>query len=269
MRGLDDMTKRGFGLKALAKWGTPLEFGMAHSGWVAVVGEWLSELYPDSGLRSEWASLPSSELGRIVDTPSAFTRGLAELDVDQRLRWLANLPSNIALRRLTMPERVSETSLQEGRREVKLALTSRAIVDPARIDELRRISHKDFDLSKLIRLCQEMNLAFATESYLAMAMLTRAIIDHVPPIFGARTFSEVANNHARSASVKKELKNLETTTRNIADLHLHSHIRRKESLPTITQVDASNSLDLLLGEIVVALHTANSPPADPTLGDHK
>jgi hypothetical protein len=86
-----------------------------------------------------------------------------------------------------------------------------------------------------------------------MAMLTRAIIDHVPPIFGMKNFSEVANNYGGSSSVKKEFKNLETTARNIADLHLHSHIRRKEVLPNLTQVDVSNSLDLLLSEIISLL----------------
>lgn len=254
MRGLDDMTKRGSDLKNLARLGSPLEYSMAYSGWVSVVGEWVSEMFPDSGLRSDWASLPSSDLGTLIDKPTPFARGLAEMHIDQRLRWLANLPSIVALRRLSTPEMVSQNSLQAGRKELKLALTSRAYVDPARIQDLQNTANPNFDLSKLVRLCQEINLAFATESYFAMAMLTRAIIDHVPPIFGMKSFAEVANNYASSTSVKKELKNLETTLRNIADLHLHSHIRRKEALPTITQVDVSNSLDLLLSEIVVALH---------------
>jgi len=258
MRGLDDMAKRGDSVKTLARTAAPIEFSMVHAGWIAVVAEWLSDMFPDSGLRAEWASLQSSDLGPPQDTPSRFTRGMAELNVDQRLRWLASLPNHVAIRKLTMPEIASESSLQGGRREVKLALTSRAIVDPARIQALQNASHPDFDLSKLVRLCQEMNLAFATESYLAMAMLTRAIIDHIPPIFGMKSFGDVANHYATAASVKKEFKNLDTTSRNIADLYLHSHIRRKEVLPTITQVDVSNSLDLLLGEILVIIHDQSS-----------
>lgn len=156
------------------------------------------------------------------------------------------------MRVLATPQEINTQSLQAGRRELKLALTSRAVVDPARIEELRNLSSTAFDLTKLIRLCEELNLAFATESYLSMAMLTRAIVDHIPPIFGMKNFTEVASNYGGS-TLKRELKNLETTSRNIADLHLHSQIRRKEILPTITQVDASNSLDLLLAEIIVIL----------------
>lgn len=253
MRGLDDVTARGASLKATVRYSAPLEFNMAAAGWIAVVANWLAETFPESGFAAEWAALPAIDLGLPLSNPSDAKREIAEICLDRRLSWLAALPTRVQARRLATPEQVNSQSLQTGRREVKLALTSRAVVDPARIEELRKISSTKFDLAKLIRLCEEMNLAFATESYLAMAMLTRAIVDHVPPIFGMKNFSEVANNYPGSTSLKRELKNLETTSRNIADLHLHSQIRRKEVLPTITQVDASNSLDLLLGEIIVRM----------------
>lgn len=253
MRGLDDVTARGASLKGIVRYSAPLEFNMAAGGWIAVVANWLVETFPESGFAAEWAALPAIDLGLPLNNPSSATREITERCIDQRLKWLASLPTKAALRNASTPEQVNSQSLQTGRREVKLALTSRAVVDPARIEELRKLSSTKFDLTKLIRLCEEMNLAFATESYLAMAMLTRAIVDHVPPIFGMRNFSEVANNYPGSNSVKRELKNLETTSRNIADLHLHSQIGRKEVLPTITQVDASNSLDLLLGEIIVRM----------------
>lgn len=253
MKGLDGITKKGADLKAFVKYSAPLEFNMAVAGWISVVAETLSDNYPDTGLTGEWYAMSTPDLGLPTKQPSEHIRTSAALQLDARLRWLANLPTIVQIRRLSTPEQVNENSLQAGRREVKLALTSRAIVDPARIEALKKISNEKYDLTKLVRLCQEMNLAFATESYLSMAMLTRAIIDHVPPIFGMKNFSEVANNYGGSSSVKKEFKNLETTARNIADLHLHSHIRRKEVLPNLTQVDVSNSLDLLLSEIISLL----------------
>ncbi|EJZ19572.1 hypothetical protein NE852_15365 [Rhizobium sp. Pop5] len=225
---------------------------MQASGWISVVAHWLMETFPESGIAAEWAALSTIDLGLPMQTPSMFQRSLAKDAIDSRLRWLAGLPTKAVLRAMTMPHQVNKQSLETGRREVKLALTSRAVVDPARIEALAQLSPSDFDLTKLIRLCEELNLAFATESYLSMAMLTRAIVDHVPPIFGKQSFAEVANNHG-GATLKREFKNLDTTSRNIADLHLHSHIRRKEVLPTITQVDASNSLDVLLAEIIVIL----------------
>ncbi|MBY3199976.1 hypothetical protein [Rhizobium laguerreae] len=250
MQGLDDMTQRGAGLKeAIAAYSAPLEFNMQAAGWISVVSHWLMETFPDSGLAADWAALSSIELGLPTQAPSSFQRGLARDRIDEHLRWLANLPTKAALRAMTMPQQVNKESVETGRREVKLSLTSRAVVDPARIEALRELSSPEFDLAKLIRLCEEMNLAFATESYLSMAMLTRAIVDHVPPLFGKNTFAEVASNYG-GATLKREFTNLHTTSRNIADLHLHSKIRRKEVLPTITQVDASNSLDVLLAEII-------------------
>ncbi|NKL67593.1 hypothetical protein [Rhizobium leguminosarum] len=252
MQGLDDMTNRGAALKAIVAYLAPLEFNMQAAGWISVVSAWLIERFPDSGLAAEWAALSSVELGLPLETPSELKRTLAEQKIDERLRWLAGLPTKAALRAMAMPQEVNKQSLETGRREVKLTTTSRAVVDPARIEALRSISHPDYDLTKLIRFCEELNLAFATESYLSMAMLTRAIVDHVPPIVRKQSFAEVASHHG-GATMKRELNNLHTTSRNIADLHLHSKIGRKEVLPTITQVDASNSLDVLLAEIIVIL----------------
>ena len=122
-----------------------------------------------------------------------------------------------------------------------------------RLDELRYVESNDFDLSKLIRLCEELNTVFQHENYLSVAMLVRAILDHVPPIFGYKTFIEVVNNYG-GKSLKKSLQNLQNSSRNIADAHLHEPIRQKESLPNETQVDFRNDLDVLLAEIVRILN---------------
>ena len=79
--------------------------------------------------------------------------------------------------------------------------------------------------------------------------LTRAIIDHVPPIFGCKSFAEVTNNYGGTKSFKEAMANLETSSRKIADHYLHGQIRKSESLPNVTQIDFSNNIDLLLGEI--------------------
>ncbi len=227
---------------------------MAVLAFDAKVARWLADRFPESGLIADWGSNPAIDLGSPLERPSQFMRGLAQISIDQRLTWLSSLPTKVQLRRLSVPAQINAESANVGRREVKLqSTTSRAIVDPQRIARLSEIQSATFDLTKLIRLCEELNIAFATESYLAMAMLTRAIIDHVPPIFGVMNFGAVASNYSGPASFKKEMKNLETTARNVADIHLHGHIRKKESLPTIAQVDASNSLDLLLAEIETIL----------------
>lgn len=64
-------------------------------------------------------------------------------------------------------------------------------------------------------------------------------------------FSEVANNYSGGTkSFKKAMKNLDTSSRNIADNNIHSQIRAKEILPTSNQIDFSQELDLLLSEII-------------------
>lgn len=129
------------------------------------------------------------------------------------------------------------------------SISSLEYVPENRLDGLRAVESDDFDLSKLIRFCEELNSAFQNENYLSVAILARAILDHVPPIFGFKTFIEVVNNYG-GKSFKKSSQNLQNSSRNIADAYLHEPIRRKESLPNGIQIDFRNDLDVLLGEIV-------------------
>jgi hypothetical protein len=127
---------------------------------------------------------------------------------------------------------------------------SAGLVDLDRLEELQAVSHSPFDLTKLIKLCEELNTCFAEECFLSVAMLTRAILDHVPPIFGAQNYSQVANNYKGSRSFKESMLHLNNSSRKIADSYLHVQVRDKETLPNRTQVDFSNDLDVLLAEIV-------------------
>jgi len=123
-------------------------------------------------------------------------------------------------------------------------------VDESRIADLRRLESSSFDLRKLIALCEELNQCYRAQCYHAVAALTRALIDHVPPIFGVRSFSEVANNYAGSRSFKDSMQQLDAAARRIGDQHLHTQIRSSEVLPTRVQVDFSQVVDVLLSEIV-------------------
>jgi hypothetical protein len=143
----------------------------------------------------------------------------------------------------------------ESMKAILLAILDRlgrveAFVNLQRIDELRAITSNNFDLTKLVKLCEELNECFASECFLAVAMLTRSILDHVPPIFKYDTFSQVANNYNGGKSFRESMIHLETSSRKISDQHLHMKIRRNETLPNRTQVNFSNDLDVLLAEIV-------------------
>ena len=123
-------------------------------------------------------------------------------------------------------------------------------VNPTRLDDLRAMKSTKFDLAKLIRQCEELNISFNSGCYFAVAMLTRSILDHVPPLFGKSKFAEVVSNYAGSKSFKETMDHLQKSSRKISDSFLHEQIRSSEVLPTSTQVDFSQSLDTLLAEII-------------------
>ncbi len=130
-------------------------------------------------------------------------------------------------------------------------------VDTSRLGELRSQTSSLWDASRLIRLAEELNVAEANRCYMSVAMLVRSITDHVPPIFGCQTFTEVANNYAGAKSFRGSMQRLNSSLRHIADAHLHIQIRRSEILPTQTQVDFRAELDALLAEVVRLLKDAN------------
>jgi hypothetical protein len=130
------------------------------------------------------------------------------------------------------------------------AASSKPFVDPKLIDELRAAELPKLDLGKLIRMCEELNECYARENYLACALLIRAVMNHVPPVFGFRTFKEVVANCGRS--VKGALELLEDDARIVADLHNHATMRSREPLPTLSQIGPFQaSFEILLHEIIV------------------
>jgi len=134
---------------------------------------------------------------------------------------------------------------------VKLASPAGDYVHQERIAQLRAINNASFDLTRLIQMCNELNSNHQSANVISIAMLCRAIIDHVPPLFGGKTFSDVVSQYAGGGrSFRESMEHLQTSSRKIGDQNLHAQIRKSEVLPTITQVDFSNDLDVLLGEIV-------------------
>ena len=136
-----------------------------------------------------------------------------------------------------------------GLAEGQVTLEKPPFVAPARLAEIRALPATNWDFARLIRLCEELNVCYANGCFMAAAMLVRSITDHVPPIFGFRSFAEVANNYAGAQSFRGSMKHLDGSLRNIADAHLHVHIRKTESLPTEAQVPFQADLDVLLAEI--------------------
>ena len=123
-------------------------------------------------------------------------------------------------------------------------------VNLTRIEEISNLETERFDLSKLVQLLRELNKAYDQKMYYSICFITRAIKDHIPPIFDEKNYLQFASNFSGGKSIKKSLLNLEKSFKNIADNHIHSQIKKVETIPNLTQVDFSNDLDVLLSEII-------------------
>lgn len=145
-----------------------------------------------------------------------------------------------------------EAKLDEHLVEFKKSLPNnktQPYVVEERIAEISEISNSAYSTAKLIRLLREINVAYNNDAHFTVGILVRAAIDHVAPVFGYQTFTEVANNYKGTKSFKASIQRLDASLRSLADSYLHVQIRRIESLPTINQVDFRAELDALLSEV--------------------
>lgn len=118
--------------------------------------------------------------------------------------------------------------------------------------QLKAVQGSRLDLTKLVKMCEELNDAYARGNYISSALLLRAIMNHIPPVFGATTFSEVVAHAGRS--VKAILARLNEEARPIADLHTHFLMRPTEHLPTKNQLEPYKaSFEVLIQEVLVSV----------------
>ena len=124
------------------------------------------------------------------------------------------------------------------------------MVAPSRIAELRACAYASLDFCKLIRFCEELNTCYEQKCYVAVSTVTRALLDHVPPIFGYQKFKAVVANYSGGRSFSDAMRHLDEASRKISDGLLHMPMRQSEVLPTSQQVNCSQQIDALLAEIV-------------------
>ena len=203
--------------------------------------EWASSVAPLLKFDPTYHSTFLAHLQRLAMPLSAPSLGASLRIMIAQAKMAANDLRATAVRE-PLPEEMAKAGNPKG-----------AYVHPDRLKDLHNVKHKDFDLTKLLRLLEELDLSFRTGCYFAAAMLVRAVLDHVPPIFGASTFAAVASNYAGTRSFRESMLNLENSSRRIADQHLHGQIRSRETLPTARQVDFSPDMDGLLAEIIRVL----------------
>ncbi len=122
-----------------------------------------------------------------------------------------------------------------------------------RINEIRDISCV-FDMSKVVKVLEEINICYKYSCYLWVSCLLRMLLDHIPPIFGKKNFNEVVNNFAFSKSDQKSMAHLLWWLINIADWNLHNQISQKEVIATKQSVEFRADFDILLKNIILQLN---------------
>lgn len=135
--------------------------------------------------------------------------------------------------------------LEARSRAVKM---SDEFVSSVRIEELRALPSTKWDVRRLVRLCEEINIAFAHGSLFSLAMLVRAVQDHVPPLFdGEPDFDGVVARAKRP--YQKAVKALQAW-RVVADRALHLHIDRYSPVITPDLVNVNEQLSVLIDEVI-------------------
>ncbi len=127
-----------------------------------------------------------------------------------------------------------------------------AYIDKYTLLRLSRIDSKEFDLTRLIALCNELDDNYSLENYHSCAMLQRAILDHIPPVFQKTSFAEVCAQYG-TKSFKDIARPLNETAKKIGDDYLHTQISKKVLAVTKTQISFQANLDTLLNEIAAIL----------------
>lgn len=140
---------------------------------------------------------------------------------------------------------------EEGE-QVHAELDRLALISQDLISQLRNIQSNQFDLSRLVKYCEEANDNYIRGNFSSVLFGCRAILDHCPPIFGEENFDGVAA-HTKGRSSKATLVRLNESLRDITDHHLHKQIGKKEVLPTAEEVGFSNDLNHLIARIIEKL----------------
>lgn len=129
-------------------------------------------------------------------------------------------------------------------------------VSQEKIEELERLKpllEGIWDLSALIELLDGINANYAAERYLPVAILVRATMDHVPPLFGQPNFQSVI---AQSKKSEATIYDRAYGAKDIADFWIHQQIRAHIVMPDQNVVDKKADFNFLIGRVIELLRAA-------------
>lgn len=121
-----------------------------------------------------------------------------------------------------------------------------------RIQEIRAIQNSQFDTTKLVRILEEINICSKNNAFIWVLALCRTFLNHIPPIFRAKTFEQVVSEFPDN-SHKTSVTRLQEIMRKIADFELHEKASESHTTPNRTTVKFEPEFDILLQEIIKKL----------------
>jgi hypothetical protein len=126
------------------------------------------------------------------------------------------------------------------------------IVDPDLISKIEQSNGSRLNVVHLVRVLREINSSFAHGNVVGTVLLMRAVLNHVPPVFGYQSLEQVVANVGRS--LKDSYSHLEDGLRKIADFHTHKRIDQTDTYPSRAQVEPYKpQFEVLLQNVLAAL----------------
>jgi hypothetical protein len=218
------------------------------------------ELWNKSGIA--WSAIPALRLRRVLEAEAV---GVSVIGTDED--W--NVSVGREIRHFKDVKTIEEyRQVMEGRRSADnrqpadfkfgsmfasaqsndATQTVLSYVDPSVFRPLEHAVQKSgFDGTKLLALIVELNENYRQRHIYACWALLRAILDHVPPILGCRTFEQVANNYGWTRTDKKYMLQL-VQARVEADDALHRPISGTVDVLRVEDFPSSARLNRLLQE---------------------
>ncbi|MEW2127947.1 hypothetical protein AB0891_29980 [Streptomyces sp. NPDC007259] len=128
-------------------------------------------------------------------------------------------------------------------------------IDLALLDDMEQAAaNTKWKVHKLIALCQGLNDAYAAGNPYVCAAVIRAVIDHIPPVFGKPDFKQVASQHmfAIKRTDKAHAQYL-ADFKTIGDDVMHRPIGPNVPVITMNDIPAPIRLNAILREMVPLL----------------
>lgn len=178
-----------------------------------------------------------------VETLANYVDRVVEIFEEEHLVSFSNDPEAFITR---------SSSIRPGFQE-EVPPTVPSVIDPPQyvnadlITELEaKQGHTRLSPDKLLQLMRELNACFAEGHHYACHALVRAIIDHVPPILGSRTFEAAASSYAWPTETDRKYAKKLLEFKNQADDVMHRHIRTSRGVITMHDVPLSGYINALL-----------------------